>query len=58
MVGIAHPGIAVPISWTVLPSGGSSSAEDHRRALRRFFERVDPEDIEVVLADRELISTE
>lgn len=56
MVGIAQKGIAFPISWTVLPSGGSSSAEDHRRALQRFFEVVDPEDIEVVLGDREFIS--
>ena len=57
MVGIAHKGIAFPVSWTVLPSGGSSSAEDHRRALQRFFEIVSPQDIEVVLGDREFIST-
>lgn len=56
MVGIAHKGIAFPVSWTVLPNGGSSSAEDHRRTLRQLFEIVDPEDIEVVLGDREFIS--
>ena len=58
MVGIAHNGIAFPVSPAVLPDEGSSSAEDHRRTLRRFFEIVDPEDIEVVLGDREFISTE
>jgi len=58
MVGIAHRGTAFPISWTVLPNGGSSSAEDHCEVLRRFFDVVDPEDIEVVVGDREFISTE
>lgn len=58
MVGIAHKGIAFPISWTVLAEGGSSSTEDHCRALRRFFEVVSPSDIEVVLGDREFISTQ
>ena len=57
MVGIAHNGIAFPVSPAVLPDEGGSSAEDHRRTLRRFFEIVDPEDIEVVLGDREFIST-
>jgi len=58
MVGIAHEGIAFPVSWRVLPDGGRSSTEDHRRALQRFFESVDPEDVEVMLGDREFISTE
>ena len=58
MVGIAHRGTAFPISWTVLPNGGGSSAEDHCEVLRRFFDVVDPENIEVVVGDREFISTE
>ena len=58
MVGIAHKGIAFPISWIVLPTGGGSSAESHCRALNRFFEVVDPSDVEVVVGDREFISTE
>lgn len=58
MVGIAHKGITFPISWTVLPGGGNSSADDQCRALRRFFAVVDPSDIEVVLADREFVSAE
>lgn len=56
MVGIAHKGTAFPVSWTVLPSGGSSSAEQHCGALRRFFAVVDPSEVNVVLADREFIS--
>ena len=58
VVGIAHRGTAFPISWTVLPNGGSSSAEVHCEVLRRFFDVVDSEDIEVVVGDRESISTE
>jgi hypothetical protein len=58
MVGIAHKGMAFPISWTVLPKEGSSSAEEQCKALERFFAVVDPSDIEVVLADREFISAE
>jgi hypothetical protein len=57
MVGVAHKGIAFPISWTVLPDGGSSSAKAQQKALRRFFDIVDPEDVEVVVGDREFIST-
>jgi hypothetical protein len=56
MVGIAHKGVAFPISWTVLPKEGSSSAEEQCKALERFFAVVDPSDVEVVLADREFIS--
>ena len=58
MVGVAHKGIAFPISWTVLPEEGSSSAEAQQEALRRFFDIVDPTEIEVVVGDREFISAE
>lgn len=56
MVGIAHKGVAFPISWTVLAEGGSSSASEHCRALGRFFQVVEPSEIEAVIADREFIS--
>lgn len=36
-VGIAHKGICFPISWTVLPSGGSSRAKDQIQVLERFL---------------------
>ena len=58
MVGIAHRGIAFPISWTVLSEGGSSSAEEQCKAPERFFAVVDPSDIEVVLGDREFVAAE
>lgn len=58
MIGIGHKGIAFPISWTVLPTGGSSSASEHCRALGRFFQVVEPSEIEAVIADREFISAE
>jgi hypothetical protein len=45
------------LSWTVLPEEGSSSTDDQCRVLRRFFDVVAPSDIEVVVADREFIST-
>lgn len=57
VVGIAHKGIAFPISWTVLPEEGSSSASEQQEVLRRFFAVVDRSDIEVVVGDREFIAT-
>ncbi|WP_251980700.1 IS4 family transposase [Salinibacter ruber] len=56
MAGIAHRGVAFPISWTVLPDGGSSSASEHCRALRCFSQVVEPSEIEAVIAGREFIS--
>ena len=58
MVSVAHKGIAFPVSWIVLPDGGNSSAKAQRKALRRFFDIVDPGEVEVVVGDREFISTE
>lgn len=56
MVGIAHEGMAFPIAWTALPSGGSSDFQSQAKVLERFLEVVDPDSIEVVAADREFIS--
>lgn len=56
MIGIAHEGVAFPISWTVLPEDGSSSASDCQEALKRFFQVVEPSQVEAVVADREFIS--
>lgn len=54
MGGIAYQGVAFPVSWTVLPDGGSSSAEEHCRALRRFFAIVDPSAVRSIRAPRPL----
>jgi len=56
MVGIAHEGMAFPIAWTALPSGGSSNLGAQSEVLERFLEVVDPDSIEVLTADREFIS--
>jgi hypothetical protein len=56
-VGIAHDKMAVPIVWTALSSGGSSSADDQTRVLEQFLQVVDSESIKVLTADREFIST-
>jgi hypothetical protein len=53
MIGIAHKGIAFPISWTVLSHGGGSGATEHLDLLDRFLEVVEPEQIRVLVADRE-----
>lgn len=56
MVGIAHKGMAFPITWTALPSEGGSGTEAQAEVLGRFLEVVDPDSIKVVTADREFIS--
>jgi len=58
MMGIAHKGIAFPVAWKVLPSGGGSGTESHVDVLERFLSIVDPASIEAVLADREFISVD
>lgn len=56
MVGIAHEGMAFPITWTALPSEGGSGTEAQTEVLERFLEVVDPGLIKVITADREFIS--
>lgn len=56
MVGIAHKGMAFPITWAALPSEGGSGAEDQTEVLERFLEVVDADSIKVITADREFIS--
>ena len=56
MVGIAHEGMAFPITWSALESGGGSDSQAQAEVLARFLEVVDPGSIKVVTADREFIS--
>lgn len=58
MMGIAHKGVAFPVAWKVLPSGGGSGAKSHIEVLERFLAIVDPASIKAVLADREFISVD
>jgi hypothetical protein len=53
MSGIAHKGVAFPISWTVLSHGGGPGAAEHLDLVDRFLEIVQPEQIRVLVADRE-----
>lgn len=53
MIGIAHEGIAFPISWTVLSHRGGSGAEEHIDLIDRFLEVAGPDQIHVLVADRE-----
>lgn len=54
MIGIAHGSIALPISWTLLSYRGESGAEEHFDLLGRSLEMVGPEQIRMLVADREL----
>jgi len=58
VMGIAHQGMAFPVAWSTLSGAGSSGAEEQTDVLERFLKVVDPEDVEVVTADREFISVE
>ena len=58
MMGIAHKGVAFPVAWKVLPSGGGSGAKSHIEVLERFLSIIGPTSIEAVLADREFISVD
>ena len=42
MVGIAFKGMALPIAWTALLSGGSTSLGAQSEVPERFLEMVDP----------------
>lgn len=52
-ISIEHFGIGIPIFWSVLNTGGSSSTEDRTSIVRRVINMLGVENIEVLLADRE-----
>jgi Transposase DDE domain len=55
MLSIEHFGIGIPLFWVVLDKGGGSSSEDRMNLLKRVIQRLGPENIQVLLADREFI---
>jgi hypothetical protein len=59
-IGIAHEdmheNMAVPITWNVSATDGSSAADGQIQVLERFLQVIDPSDIDVTVADREFIS--
>ena len=58
MIGIAHKGIAFPISWTVLSHAGGSGATEHTDLLDRFLEVIEAEQIHALVADREFTGSD
>ena len=55
MLSIEHFGIGIPLFWTVLGGGGTSSTGDRMKILKRVIESLGSQKIEVLLADREFI---
>ena len=58
VLSIEHLGIGIPIFWTVLRKGGTSSTKDRTKILKRVIKAVGKEKIRVLLADREFIGEE
>ena len=58
MVGIAHNGIAFPITWTTLDHGGGSGAGEHAEVLGQFLRVVEPDQIRALVADREFTGSD
>ncbi len=58
MLSIEHLGVGIPIFWTVLNKGGTSSTRDRVKILKRVIKAIGKEKIRVLLADREFIGEE
>jgi hypothetical protein len=58
VLSIEHLGIGIPIFWTVLGKGGTSSTQDRTKILKQVIKAVGKEKIRVLLADREFIGEE
>jgi transposase len=55
VLSIEHLGIGIPIFWTVLDKGGTSSTKDRTEILKRVIKSIGKQNIRVLLADREFI---
>jgi len=58
MIGIAEDGIAYPVVWSVLDHGGGSGADEHTELLDRFLRLVEPDELRVLVADREFTGSD
>jgi hypothetical protein len=58
VLSIEHLGIGIPVFWTVLKKGGTSSTKDRSKILKRVIRAIGSEKIRVLLADREFIGEE
>ena len=57
-VGIVHKGYAFPIAWILLPKKGNSNTAERKMVMKKVLEVLSPDQIEVLLADREFIGKE
>lgn len=55
MLGIVYKGVAIPLYWKLLNTGGNSDTSDRIEVLSRFIKSFGKDRIEGVLADREFI---
>lgn len=58
VLSIEHLGIGIPVFWTVLKKGGTSSTKDRTKILKRVIKAIGSEKMRVLLADREFIGEE
>ena len=58
MLSVAYLGISIPLFWVVLDLEGNSSTKDRVNILKRVLNRLGPERISALLADREFVGTE
>lgn len=52
---LVYKGVAIPLMWTCLDKKGNSNTKERIAFFKRFFEKVDREQIAFLLADREFI---
>lgn len=55
MLSVEHFGIGIPLFWTVLKEGGTSSTRDRMKMVRRVIRTIGAKNIQILLADREFI---
>lgn len=55
MLSIEHLGIGIPIFWTILKKGGTSSTKDRTQMLAKVIKAIGRDKIRVLLADREFV---
>jgi len=58
MLSIEHLGIGIPIFWTILNKGGTSSTKDRTKMLAKVIKFIGRDKIRVLLADREFVGEE
>ncbi len=53
---IAYEGMAIPLFWTLILTGGQSKRKDQIKIIKRFLEVFGIEKIAGILADREFVN--